>query len=116
MYGQGGKSIVRLNSRVLAVLAITTLIATFAGCGGGSTSSGASQPVVGSGGPTSVPGTALVQVRVGDAPADRVISFELSIANPITLTSSSGSKAPLQWATTGWKSATCPANSSRSRS
>lgn len=42
--------------------------------------------------PTSVvPGSAQVQFRVGDAPADSVIAFEVSIASPITLHPADGS-------------------------
>jgi hypothetical protein len=53
-----------------------------AGCGGGSNNQGSNNN-------PPAPGTTPTQFRIGDAPADRVISFELSVG-PITATGPSG--------------------------
>ncbi|HSM86765.1 MAG TPA: DUF5666 domain-containing protein [Candidatus Limnocylindrales bacterium] len=50
------------------------------GCGGGSSSTTPAVPA----------GTTATQLRVGDAPADKVLSFELTIASPIVATPSGG--------------------------
>lgn len=63
----------------IAILLGTGLILSALGCGGGSTPGG------GGGG-----GTTATQVRMGDAPADRVITFEVTVG-PISFTPSSGS-------------------------
>ena len=55
------------------------LAAVASGCGGGGMSST----------PPGGNGATVAQVRMGDAPADRVISFELSVG-PLTMTSTSG--------------------------
>jgi Domain of unknown function (DUF5666) len=76
----------RLHSRAyrktiesITLLILTGLLASALGCGGGASNAGG---VV-------VPGTTATQVRMGDAPADRVIMFEVT-AGPISLTPSSG--------------------------
>ena len=66
---------------LLAVTVLFTLI-IMAGCGGGGGSASSTPPVV-SGGPASA------QVRIGDAPADSVISFEVSVSS-LSLTPSNG--------------------------
>jgi hypothetical protein len=72
-----------LPALFLAVLLM--LIATACG-GGGSSSAPASNPGGGNPPPAS---SSAVQVKVGDAPADRVVSFEVT-AGPITMTPASG--------------------------
>jgi Domain of unknown function (DUF5666) len=64
----------------VALLFLGGLLLSALGCGGGSSAAG------GGGGPL----TAAAQVRMGDAPADRVIVFEVTVG-PISLTPSSGS-------------------------
>lgn len=68
-------------------LAGSTLIAI--GCGGGASTP---PPSAGGGNPNPVPTptNAAAQIKIGDAPADRVISFEVTIG-PITLTPTTGS-------------------------
>ena len=72
------------SARLLVAAAVLASLSLFAGCGGGSGSMAV--------GPAA-PGTTQVQFRVGDAPADSVISFEVSLASPITLHPSDGSAA-----------------------
>ncbi len=65
----------------LTLAALGMLLAASIGCGGGGSST---MP------PTVSPANAsLMQVNIGDAPADRVVSFEATVG-PITLNSSSG--------------------------
>lgn len=73
-------------------VALTMLltISLFLACGGGGTSTPAAQPAPT---PTVVPSTA-VQVRVGDAPADRVVSFEMTLKS-LVLISKSGEKVTI---------------------
>src|SRR5438105_3052769 len=72
----------------LAVLVLAGITLVTVGCGGGN-----SAPAPGGGNPNPgpTPSTA-VQVKMGDAPADRVISFEVSVG-PITLTPAAGGSA-----------------------
>ena len=64
------------------------ILALAASCGGGS-------GAMGPGGNLVAPNNAsMMQVNIGDAPADRVVSFEATVG-PITLTSSSGSMVPV---------------------
>jgi hypothetical protein len=58
------------------------------GCGGSSSPAPSPTPT-----PTPTPSTSLTQIRIGDAPADRVIAFELTIASPVVLTPSGGGGA-----------------------
>ncbi len=69
----------RLVRVLLFILAIGVALAA-SGCGGG----GMSSPPPGGGA-----GATAAQVRIGDAPADRVVSFEVSLG-PITMTPTSG--------------------------
>jgi hypothetical protein len=72
---------------MIAVMVVAALVFA-AGCGGGASS--ASSP-----NPTPTPGTAAAnnaQVRFGDAPADSVISFEVTVS-ALTLTPSGGGTA-----------------------
>lgn len=63
---------------------VVGVLLSAAGCGGG-----ASSPPGGGGGGGGT-GTTATQVKMGDAPADRVIAFEVTVG-PISLTPSSGS-------------------------
>jgi uncharacterized protein DUF5666/uncharacterized protein DUF4382 len=65
----------------IALLILTGVLMSALGCGGGAGNAG--------GGPGGGPGNTAVQVRMGDAPADRVILFEVTVG-PISLTPSSG--------------------------
>jgi Domain of unknown function (DUF5666) len=66
--------------RYLTLAALALLLAVSIGCAGGSSTMA----------PTLSPAKAsLMQVNIGDAPADRVVSFEATVG-PITLNSSSG--------------------------
>ncbi len=69
------------RNRALQICAVALLSGSMwfaVGCGG---SNSASNPVL--------PGSSPTQVKIGDAPADRVVSFEVSVG-PITLTPTSG--------------------------
>ena len=65
---------------------LVALIALAVGCGGGGSS------LAGSPSPTNPAGTASTQVRFGDAPADSVISFEVSVSS-LSLTPAGGGAA-----------------------
>jgi Domain of unknown function (DUF5666) len=67
------------KTRYSAFAAVLALGLVTAGCGGGSSSSSA----------TPAGATSLVQVRIGDAPADWIMAFGMNV-NSITLTSRSG--------------------------
>lgn len=80
------KSFAQSASRALFALILVAGIGFAVGCGGGSTSS--TNP-----GPTPQPGASSnTQVRFGDAPADSVISFEVSVSS-LSLTPSGGGAA-----------------------
>lgn len=72
---------------VLAAAVLLVLVFT-AGCGGHSSATLSPTPT-----PTPV-GTTSTQLRIGDAPADKVLSFEVTIASPIVATIS-GSSTPV---------------------
>lgn len=63
----------------ITLLILIGLLASALGCGGGASNAGGGV----------VPGSTATQVRMGDAPADRVIMFEVTLG-PISLTPSSG--------------------------
>ena len=71
--------------RMLAAIVALGAFLLLAGCGGSSSPAPSPTPT-----PTPTPSTALTQIRIGDAPADRVIAFELTIASPVVLTPSGG--------------------------
>jgi hypothetical protein len=71
--------------RMLAASVMIGALMLLAACGGSSSSSPTPTPT-----PTPTPSTVVTQIRVGDAPADRVIAFELTIASPVVLTPSGG--------------------------
>ncbi len=64
--------------RALWIAVFAALVSAVA-CGGGNRNSG-----------TTSAGTSTMQFRLGDAPADRVISFEVTLASPIVLTPTGG--------------------------
>jgi hypothetical protein len=72
--------------RVLAASGVLGMLVLLAGCGGSSSTSSPTPA------PSPTPGvtTAVTQVRIGDAPVDRVIAFELTIGSPVVLTPSGG--------------------------
>ncbi len=72
----------RVIQMLLAGAGFTALVFA-AACGGGSSSGGGGNPPP--------PATSKTQVRIGDAPVDRVIAFEVTMGSPITLTPSTGS-------------------------
>ena len=74
----------RISPAIVAI-GISLLLA---GCGGGSSSNPNPSPT-----PTPSPNTTVTQIRIGDAPADRVIAFELTIASPVVLTPAGGGAA-----------------------
>ena len=73
----------RITIQSIAVLLGTGLILSALSCGGGGT------PGAGGGGGGGT-GTTATQIKIGDAPADRVIAFEVTVG-PISFTPSSGS-------------------------
>ncbi len=73
-------------TRLVFAFMLVTMIAFAVGCGGGGTTV-ATGPT-----PTPAAGTTSTQVRFGDAPADSVISFEVSVS-ALTLTPAGGGAA-----------------------
>src|SRR5579864_2944815 len=72
--------------RKMQTIAYSLVICTFlAGCG-----TGALQQQSTSAPPQATQNATVTQLRVGDAPADQVFSFEVTIANPISLIPLSG--------------------------
>jgi len=69
----------RATLLVIAVIALSFSIA----CGGASSSTSSSVP------PQPASKTT-AQIKIGDAAADRIIAFEVTISSPITVTTSSG--------------------------
>jgi hypothetical protein len=73
---------------LLTATLITSVLLISVGCGGGSSSPSNPNPTLA---PTPPPAaTTSAQVRLGDAPADRVVSFEVTVG-PITMTPTGGS-------------------------
>jgi hypothetical protein len=70
-------------AKFISIFALAALIALVSGCGGGGSSIGAN--------PTPTPGAGAnaAQVRFGDAPADSVIAFEVSVSS-LSLTPAGG--------------------------
>lgn len=77
------------RSVILAALAcvLLSMIFVMAGCGDGHQTQAVAVPTPAPAAPTST-----VQVRVGDAPADQLLNFEVSIVSPMVATLSSGDK------------------------
>jgi hypothetical protein len=74
-------------TRLTFAFMLAAMIAFMVGCGGGGSSSSSAVPT-----PTPGTGANSVQVRFGDAPADSVISFEVSVS-ALTLTPAGGGAA-----------------------
>jgi uncharacterized protein DUF5666 len=73
--------------RFFAACLVLAAVALATGCGGGGNSAIAAGPT-----PTPAPGTTSTQVRFGDAPADSVIAFEVSVS-ALSLTPAAGGAA-----------------------
>src|SRR5262245_54691061 len=71
-------------ARLLVACMLLAAVAIVTGCGGGSSS-----PIAGGPTPTPAPGSVSTQVRFGDAPADSVIAFEVSVS-ALSLTPAGG--------------------------
>ncbi|HEY7403407.1 MAG TPA: DUF4382 domain-containing protein, partial [Candidatus Angelobacter sp.] len=71
-------------ARLLVVCMLLAAVAVVTGCGGGGSTALAGGPT-----PTPPPGTTSTQVRFGDAPADSVIAFEVSVS-ALSLTPAGG--------------------------
>jgi hypothetical protein len=87
MHTQNFKHSLNTVTRLVFALMLVAMIAVAAGCGGGGSS-------IATGGPTPTPaaGTTSTQVRFGDAPADSVIAFEVSVS-ALSLTPAAGGSA-----------------------
>jgi Domain of unknown function (DUF5666) len=85
---RGHESQWQFSLRMLAVSVMIGALMLLAACGGNSSSSPTPTPT-----PRPTPSTVVTQIRIGDAPADRVIAFELTIASPVVLTPSAGGSA-----------------------
>jgi hypothetical protein len=81
------KFIPQFAARILTIIALLGALMLLVACGGGS-SSPSPTPT-----PTPTPTTAVTQIRIGDAPVDRVIAFELTIGSPVVVTPSGGGSA-----------------------
>ena len=88
MKTQNYKNSLNPVARFVSIFALAALIALASGCGGGGAST-ASNPS-----PTPTPGATAnsAQVRFGDAPADSVIAFEVSVSS-LSLTPAAGGTA-----------------------
>ena len=76
-------SLSRVTRLLVACMALAA-VAVVTGCGGGGNSAIGSGPT-----PTPAPGASSMQVRIGDAPADSVIAFEVSVS-ALSLTPAGG--------------------------
>jgi Domain of unknown function (DUF5666) len=86
MKTQSSKNLLNPVAKFVSIFALAALIALASGCGGGGSSIG-SNPT-----PTPAAGANSAQVRFGDAPADSVIAFEVSVSS-LSLTPSGGGAA-----------------------
>lgn len=85
------KSLVAFLPRALAGAALACLflsMVVMVGCGDGSQTKAVAVPT-----PTPAVATATAQLRIGDAPVDQLIAFELTLTNPITITLENGTSA-----------------------
>ncbi|HEY2116594.1 MAG TPA: hypothetical protein VGJ51_15970, partial [Candidatus Angelobacter sp.] len=84
MKTQNCKNILNPAAKLTSIFMLAILIALAAGCGGGGSS------LANGSSPTPTPaGTTSTQVRFGDAPADSVIAFEVSVSS-LSLTPAAG--------------------------
>ena len=74
MKTQSSKNLLNPVAKFVSIFALAALIALASGCGGGGSSIGANPT------PTPAAGANSAQVRFGDAPADSVIAFEVSVS------------------------------------
>jgi len=88
MHTQNFKHSLNPVTRLVFALMLVAMIALAVGCGGG----GSSIATGGGPTPTPAPGTTTTQVRFGDAPADSVIAFEVSVS-ALSLTPAAGGSA-----------------------
>jgi len=72
-------------TKLALAFTLVAMLALSVGCGGG----GGNSPVANGPTPTPAPGTTSTQVRFGDAPADSVIAFEVSVS-ALSLTPAGG--------------------------
>lgn len=72
----------RFASRLVLATVLGAIVVFFVGCGGSSGGGGTTG--------TTTPGSTALTVNMGDAPADRIVDFEITV-NSIVLTDSSGS-------------------------
>lgn len=85
MHNQNAERSLRPVTRLVSIFTLALFVAMAVGCGGGGS---AINP-----GPTPTPaGAAATQVRFGDAPADSVIAFEVSVSS-LSLTPAGGGAA-----------------------
>jgi Domain of unknown function (DUF5666) len=87
MKTQNYKNLLNPVARLTSIFTVATLIALASGCGGGGSSIAGGTPT-----PTPGAGAASAQVRFGDAPADSVIAFEVSVSS-LSLTPAGGGAA-----------------------
>ncbi|MCU1255993.1 MAG: hypothetical protein JWM83_2292, partial [Candidatus Angelobacter sp.] len=84
MKTQNYKNLLNPVARLTSIFTLAALIALASGCGGGGSSIAGATPT-----PTPGTGAASAQVRFGDAPADSVIAFEVSVSS-LSLTPAGG--------------------------
>lgn len=79
--------------RILLAAVILAFVFVAAGCGDGSSTFVATNPTNPTPSPTPTPvPTSSVQLRVGDAPADQLIDFEITLVSPVVATLADGTK------------------------
>lgn len=80
------------SNRALLIFALVGIALFMTGCGG-STSTVATLVPTPTPTPTPVVSSSTVQLRVGDAPVDQLLNFEVTIVSPVVATLSTGEKA-----------------------
>lgn len=88
MSQSGIPSSMQATTRILLVCIVLFILAFAIGCGGGHSNVAPGTPT-----PSPTPGVTSAQVRIGDAPADSVIGFEVTFGNPLTVALSTGQSA-----------------------
>lgn len=89
MFNWLNKNQARCSGSAIGLSIAALAMAGFIGCGGGSTTAPKPQPD-----PTPKPGTTQVQVNLGDAPADRIAAFAMTV-NSLSMSSSAGSSVDI---------------------
>ena len=88
MHQRTFKSPARLAAQALLAVFVFSAFLLMSACGGGG--AGVNPP------PVTTPGATSTQLRIGDAPVDSVIDFEVTVASPINLQpSAGGAKVPI---------------------